>query len=135
MFLLFYAVQPPYSLPFSPVDISLIDTCTALYRYQVVVISNQKKISLQSDLKAGKSDSKSLATFKEKVTTVMTQLDIPISVYAAAQYDGFRKPRTGMWKEMLEDYDFDVGEGVDLPGSIFVGDAAGRPGDHSCADR
>jgi bifunctional polynucleotide phosphatase/kinase len=25
--------------------------------------------------------------------------------------------------------------GVDLPGSFFVGDAAGRPGDHSAVDR
>ncbi|KAL2013806.1 hypothetical protein VTN00DRAFT_1331 [Thermoascus crustaceus] len=106
-----------------------------LYSYQVVVLSNQKRISLQSQLKAGRSESKSLSNFKEKATAVMRQLDVPMSIYAATQYDEYRKPRMGMWKELLDDYDLDVGEGVDLQGSFFVGDAAGRPGDHSCSDR
>jgi len=108
---------------------------THIYSYQVVVISNQKRISLQSELKGGRSESKSLSNFKERATAVMRQLDVPMSIYAATQYDEYRKPRMGMWKEMLDDYDLDVGEGVDLQDSFFVGDAAGRPGDHSCADR
>lgn len=66
---------------------------------------------------------------------MMRQLDVPMSIYAATQYDEYRKPRMAMWKEFLDDYDLDVGEGVDLQGSFFVGDAAGRPGDHSCSDR
>ncbi|KAL1998240.1 hypothetical protein VTN02DRAFT_6553 [Thermoascus thermophilus] len=65
----------------------------------------------------------------------MRQLDVPMSIYAATQYDEYRKPRVGMWREVLDDYDLDDGEGVDLQGSFFVGDAAGRPGDHSCSDR
>lgn len=40
----------------------------------------------------------------------------------------------GMWSEFVEDYDLDV-TGVDLAQSFFVGDAAGRPGDHSQVDR
>ena len=46
-----------------------------------------------------------------------------------------------MWKELLEEYDFDVTEQPDLEQSFFIGDAAGRearPGskaDHSCSDR
>lgn len=103
-------------------------------RFQVVVVSNQKKISLKKDLKGGHSDSKSLATFKEKTTAVMTQLEVPLSVYAATENDEYRKPRMGMWREFLDDYDLDVA-GVDLSGSVFVGDAAGRPGDHSSTDR
>lgn len=99
-----------------------------------MVISNQKKISLQKDLKGGRSESKSLAMFKEKATAVMTQLEIPVSVYAATADGEYRKPRMGMWREFLDDYDLDVA-GVDLPGSVFVGDAAGRPGDHSTVDR
>ncbi|BAE57296.1 unnamed protein product [Aspergillus oryzae RIB40] len=59
---------------------------------------------------------------------------IPLSVYAATLDDGYRKPRIGMWKEFLDDYDFDV-NGVDLSKSIYVGDAAGRPNDHSQVDR
>lgn len=105
-----------------------------LTRYQVIIVSNQKKISLQKDVKAGKGDSKSLTNFKERITAVMNQLDIPLSVYAATQDDGYRKPRSGMWNEFLDDYDFDVA-GVDIAGSVFVGDAAGRPRDHSQVDR
>ena len=66
----------------------------------------------------------------------MRQLDIPLSIYAATQYDEYRKPWTGMWREFVDDYDLDVDDTrVDLEGSFFVGDAAGRPGDHSCVDR
>jgi bifunctional polynucleotide phosphatase/kinase len=63
----------------------------------------------------------------------MKQLNIPLSVYAATEHDEYRKPRAGMWREFLDDYDFDV-TGIDSSQSIFVGDAAGRPGDHSAAD-
>jgi len=71
----------------------------------------------------------------------MRQLDIPLSLYAATQHDEYRKPRVGMWREFLDDYDLDVDVdkainiGVDLEESFFVGDAAGRKGDHSCVDR
>ncbi|THC89601.1 hypothetical protein EYZ11_010951 [Aspergillus tanneri] len=102
--------------------------------YKVVIVSNQKKISLQKEVKGGRSDSKSLTNFKERVAAVMKQLDIPLCVYAATQDDEYRKPRPGMWKEFLDDYDFDV-SGVDLSESVFVGDAAGRPRDHSQVDR
>lgn len=102
--------------------------------YQVVIMSNQKRISLQKDLKGGRADSKSLTNFKERVTGVMRQIDIPISVYAATADDENRKPRTGMWKEFVEDYDLDV-FGIDLCASFYVGDAAGRPRDHSMVDR
>ncbi|EKV08360.1 DNA 3'-phosphatase Tpp1, putative [Penicillium digitatum PHI26] len=102
--------------------------------FQVVIFSNQKKISVQKDIKGGRSDSKSLSNFKEKMTAVMTELDFPVSVYAATADPEYRKPRTGMWREFLDDYDLDVA-GVNLPASVFVGDAAGRPGDHSAVDR
>ncbi|EYE99471.1 putative DNA 3'-phosphatase Tpp1 [Aspergillus ruber CBS 135680] len=98
--------------------------------YQVVVVSNQKQISL----KKGAAESKSYSNFKEKVTAVLNDLDVPLSVYAATETDEYRKPRLGMWREFLEDYDLDV-EGVDLKSSFFVGDAAGRRGDHSLVDR
>ncbi|PYH99159.1 polynucleotide kinase 3'-phosphatase [Aspergillus ellipticus CBS 707.79] len=102
--------------------------------YYVLVVTNQKAISLKNDLKGGRSDSKSLTNFKERVTAVMKQLDIPLSVYAATQGDEYRKPRTGLWTEFLDDNDLDA-TGVDLSESVFVGDAAGRPNDHSQVDR
>lgn len=98
-------------------------------------MSNQGAISLQKPNKVGHGDSKSLTIFKEKVAAILRQLDLPMSVYAAVQRDENRKPRPGMWNEFLDDYDLDVDDGVDLPNSMFVGDAAGRPQDHSCVDR
>ena len=101
-----------------------------------MIISNQKQIKIQKDLKKGTSDSISLTNFKERVAAVLNDLDleIPLSVYAATENDEYRKPRMGMWSEFVEDYDLDV-TGVDLARSFFVGDAAGRPGDHSQVDR
>ena len=113
---------------------------THYIRYEVVIMTNQGAVSLKSDSKTLKIDRKRLAEFKSKVTSVMDQLDIPISVYAATDKDKFRKPRVGMWKEMLDDQDLDEGC-LDLSNSIFVGDAGGRQGthrhpkDHSCSDR
>ena len=68
-------------------------------------------------------------------------LDFPLVLLAATGRDKYRKPRTGMWDELLEDLDLDVNNGPDLDASFFVGDAGGRPAtsqfkaDHSCSDR
>jgi DNA 3'-phosphatase len=112
-----------------------------LHSYLVAVVSNQGGISLKPDPKTVKSDQKRLADFKSKVSAVFTHLDIPVSVYAATARDQYRKPRTGMWEEMLDDYDLDAASSVDLDNSFFVGDAGGREAlgssvkDHSCVDR
>lgn len=107
----------------------------------MVILSNQGGVSLKDDPKTIKSDQKRLTQFKAKAVAVFNQLDLPISLYAATSRDHYRKPRTGMWAELLEDYDLDIHEGVDLRNSIFVGDAAGRharkgaKADHSSSDR
>lgn len=112
-----------------------------IYSYLMVIISNQGGISLRSDPKTVKSDQKRLSDFKAKVSLVLAELDFPIALYAATARDQFRKPRTGMWHELLEDLDLDVGDGPDLAASFFIGDAGGRQatkgdkGDHSCSDR
>lgn len=105
-------------------------------------MSNQAGISLKRDPKTVKSDAKRLGDFKGKVSAVLNQLDLPISVYAATERDQYRKPRVGMWQELLEDYDLESADLVDLEDSFFVGDAGGRgavaggaPKDHSCVDR
>lgn len=100
----------------------------------MTILSNQKGISLKKDPKKG-TESKSLLNFKQKVASVFETLNVPLSVYAATEYDEYRKPRLGMWKDLLDDYDLDVQDAIDLDESIFVGDAAGRSGDHSCSDR
>ena len=105
-------------------------------------MSNQGGISLKPDPKTVKSDQKRLADFKSKLSAVLTQLELPISVYAATARDHYRKPRTGMWQELLDDHDLDDPASVDLANSFFVGDAGGRDAvnggavkDHSCVDR
>lgn len=109
--------------------------------YRLVVISNQAGISMKPDAKLPKSQHSKLAVFKSKAAAVFSQLDLPISIYAATEKDIFRKPRTGMWKELLEDYDIHLPGDLDLENSIFVGDAGGRtagggkPKDFSCSDR
>ncbi|KAF2002643.1 PNK3P-domain-containing protein [Amniculicola lignicola CBS 123094] len=111
--------------------------------YTIIIISNQGGLKLPSPngpaSKTIKSDTKRLTDWKQKVSAVLTSLDLPISVYAATTRDVYRKPRTGMWTEMLEDFDLEGDEAVDLEGSFFVGDAGGRTGkegkDHSCCDR
>lgn len=85
-------------------------------------------------MKDPKKTSAPATKFKLKVAAVLDSLDIPLSVYAATANDKYRKPRAGMWEEMVDDYDFDV-HGVDLDASFLIGDAAGRDGDHSDSDR
>lgn len=121
------------------------DVCTdpALSRrYLLAIVSNQGGISLKPDPKTVKSDQKRLADFKGKVAAVLSQLDLPITVYAATARDEYRKPRVGMWRELLEDHDLEGADTVDLERSTFVGDAGGREAvagvtvkDHSCVDR
>ncbi|KAJ5973898.1 hypothetical protein N7481_011108 [Penicillium waksmanii] len=98
--------------------------------FQIVLFSNQSKISLKKEKGA---DSKSLSNFKEKLTAIMTQLDLPMSVYASTEATEYRKPRPGMWAEFRDDHDLDV-VGVDMSNSVYVGDAAGRPGDFAATD-
>ncbi|KAL6707964.1 DNA kinase/phosphatase Pnk1 [Coniothyrium glycines] len=110
--------------------------------YLIAIVSNQGGISLKPDPKTVKSDQKRLAEFKTKASAVLSQLDLPISLYAATSRDQYRKPRTGIWQELLDDYDLESTGSVDLENSVFVGDAGGREAvfdgpvkDYSCVDR
>ncbi|KAL7623625.1 DNA kinase/phosphatase Pnk1 [Parahypoxylon ruwenzoriense] len=95
--------------------------------YRVVILSNQAGFTLHPDpkSKAPKGGKVRVANFKQKCGAVLTNLDLPTSVYVATEHDAFRKPRPGMWAEVCRDYGIPQDE-VDLMGSIFVGDAGGR---------
>ncbi|KAI3323939.1 DNA kinase/phosphatase Pnk1 [Xylariaceae sp. AK1471] len=135
-------------------DTSVPTRLKKLYKeegYRVVIISNQAGLTLHLDPKskgpknAGKAK---VSNFKQKCSAVLTQLNLPTSIYAATERDHYRKPRTGMWKELCDDYGIPENE-VDLENSIFVGDAGGRTArlkdsvsgaaatakDFSCSDR
>ena len=109
--------------------------------YLVVIISNQGNISLKENAKIIQKDTTGLVNFKAQVSAILRQLDLPVSVYAATEQDKYRKPRVGMWQEMLEDYHLKGDGCIDLQQSFYVGDAAGRPKtnkrkkDHACSDR
>ena len=111
------------------------------FRFLITILSNQGGVRLKSDAKGPKSDLKRLSDFKTKVGYVLAQLDIPISIYAATGKDKYRKPRPGMWQELLDEYNLKDQDSPNLQASFFVGDAGGRlareklKGDHSSSDR
>ena len=99
--------------------------------YAIVAISNQAAVSLRADVKAPKDGMRSLNNLKGKVIAVFKALDMPISLYAATGLDIYRKPRTGMWEQLLKDYGLTDPGDIDHENSVFVGDAAGRAADQS----
>ena len=115
------------------------------YSYKIVILSNQAGIGVRNDPKQAKMSPDRLDEFKRKVNTVLSELELPINIYAATGLDKYRKPRTGMWEQYMRDLGLDAQDtaSVDLENSFFVGDAGGRDGpakgrgrkDHSCADR
>ncbi|KAH6986306.1 DNA kinase/phosphatase Pnk1 [Ilyonectria sp. MPI-CAGE-AT-0026] len=119
--------------------------------YRIVILSNQGGLTLHFDAnyKGPKAAAqKRVGEFKQKCSAILSNLNLPTTVYAATGRDIYRKPRTGMWKELCDDYDIPEDE-VDLENSIFVGDAGGRTAtlgkgpegvaavakDFSCSDR
>ncbi|KAL2022175.1 hypothetical protein VTK56DRAFT_6004 [Thermocarpiscus australiensis] len=114
--------------------------------YRVVVLTNQGGLDLHPDPKAKgpKTMKNRVPAFKQKCNAVLSQLGIPVTLYAATGRDIYRKPRTGMWTEMKDDYDLSESV-IDYESSVFVGDAGGRiadlkgaivtPKDFSCSDR
>ncbi|KAF8506302.1 polynucleotide kinase 3 phosphatase-domain-containing protein [Gautieria morchelliformis] len=89
--------------------------------YAIVIFSNQAS-----------AKKKTIDEWKLKVSSIASELsNTPFRIFAAQQHDIFRKPMPGMWTEFEK-----VNQGeIDKKLSFFVGDAAGRPGDHSDSDR
>ncbi|KAK4096599.1 PNK3P-domain-containing protein [Parathielavia hyrcaniae] len=114
--------------------------------YRVVIFTNQGGLTLHPDskVKGPKSAKNRVTTFKQKCNAVLSQLGIPITLYAATGKDIYRKPRVGMWTEMKDDYELAESD-IDQENSVFVGDAGGRTPDmkgaaaaakdFSCSDR
>ncbi|KFZ16168.1 hypothetical protein V501_02363 [Pseudogymnoascus sp. VKM F-4519 (FW-2642)] len=64
--------------------------------FNIVIISNQGAIQLHPDRKAPSALRGRLDSWKEKIASILRQLDIPVTLYAATQFDNYRKPRTGI---------------------------------------
>jgi bifunctional polynucleotide phosphatase/kinase len=75
------------------------------------------------------------ALLRERIDQVLTAAGVLESAFvlAATADDEYRKPRVGMWSFLVSR----VLGGIQpqMRGSVFVGDAAGRPGDHADTDR
>ena len=84
--------------------------------YAVVIFSNQKGIS------KGKTSSDVIC---QKIENFTKGFDFPLAALFATQDDYHRKPGRGMWDYFVKN--LNDGEEVELEGSFYIGDAAGRP--------
>jgi bifunctional polynucleotide phosphatase/kinase len=71
--------------------------------------------------------------FQQKVEQILDMLDVPLIIYAACANDNWRKPRTDIWKLLVQESQ-QKGQEINESNSYLVGDAAGRASDHTDAD-
>lgn len=95
--------------------------------YAIVIISNQGGLS--------HTVSKRREQWEQKIGQIAKRLpEVPFHIFAATKGNQFRKPRSGMWTCLTDIYA--KHEVIpDLTASFYVGDAAGRLGDHSNTDK
>jgi len=97
--------------------------------YAIAILTNQN----------GLNSPKKVEGFKRKISSILSQLSMSVTLIAALKKDIHRKPSRAMW-DLLDESGlpkFDISE------SLYVGDAAGRADgwkpkakkDHSCGDR
>ena len=88
--------------------------------YTIVIISNQAGCK------------KDQSKIKEKLNQIQTTLEgVPLVAAFATDYNLYRKPNIKVIP-YLESF---LSTKMDPEGSFYIGDAAGRPKDHSCCDR
>lgn len=83
--------------------------------FHIVIFTNQKGIG---------SETMQIEHFKNKITDIVSNLNLPIDIFIATQDDYYRKPCTGMWDKFFEFH-----PNIKLEESFYCGDAAGRPND------
>jgi bifunctional polynucleotide phosphatase/kinase len=93
--------------------------------HKLVIFSNQALIRSALTGKAAGS-------FGAKINAVLTAARVTATVCAATMKDCNRKPAQGMWEFFKGNCN--RGQEIDTAASFYVGDAAGRPGDHSADD-
>jgi bifunctional polynucleotide phosphatase/kinase len=84
----------------------------------IVIFTNQKRNPNVMTIKA------------QNVLKKLIEEGINPWVFVSTKDDKYRKPNIGMWEYFVENF----GCSIDYEGSLYVGDAAGRPQDHSNAD-
>jgi bifunctional polynucleotide phosphatase/kinase len=111
------------------------DVLRSLYKagYMVCIISNQGDIG-----RATNSREETVERVKRRFDTFVDMVGIPCLVLASTTNDKYRKPDVGMWlmvQEFCEPVIDSLRSGSFFDDSFYVGDAAGRPGDHSDCDK
>ncbi|CAI9757127.1 unnamed protein product [Fraxinus pennsylvanica] len=114
---------------------SIPEKLKSLYNddYKLVIFTNESNIERWKNKRQAAVDSKigRLENFI-KLVKVPIQVFIACGLSSGQPEDPFRKPKPGMWKIMEKQ--FNSGLPIDMDRSFYVGDAAGRPNDHSDAD-
>ncbi|KAI5084341.1 hypothetical protein GOP47_0000510 [Adiantum capillus-veneris] len=98
--------------------------------YKLVIFTNESNIDRWKNSRQKAVDSKI-----GRLKGFMKLVDAPMQVFISCGKEGtdlYRKPKHGMW--LLLERHFNNGVLIDKTRSFYVGDAAGRPNDHSDAD-
>ncbi|KAI3900255.1 hypothetical protein MKW92_026918 [Papaver armeniacum] len=115
---------------------SIPEKLNNLYKdgYKLVIFTNESNIERWKNKRQVAIDSKI-----GRLKNFIDRVKVPIQVFIACGFDNagkgkdlFRKPNTGMWR--LMEQQFNSGIPIDMDQSFYVGDAAGRKNDHSDAD-
>ncbi|KAL5564549.1 hypothetical protein UlMin_027713 [Ulmus minor] len=115
---------------------SIPDKLQSLYNdgYKLVIFTNESNIERWKNKRQVAVDSK-IGRLNNFIETVKVPIQVFIACGLSNSYgveDPFRKPKNGMW--YLMERHFNSGISIDMDRSFYVGDAAGRVGDHSDAD-
>ncbi|XP_013736275.1 polynucleotide 3'-phosphatase ZDP isoform X1 [Brassica napus] len=102
--------------------------------YKLVIFTNESNIDRWKNKRQAAVDSKI-----GRLNSFIKRVEVPVQVFIACgvassggKDDLYRKPKAGMWQLMKKH--FNSGIEIDMDKSFYVGDAAGRKGDHSDAD-
>ncbi|KAI3843296.1 hypothetical protein MKX03_025527 [Papaver bracteatum] len=115
---------------------SIPEKLNSLYKdgYKLVIFTNESNIERWKNKRQVAIDYKI-----GRLKNFIDRVKVPIQVFIACGFDNsakgkdlFRKPNTGMWR--LMEQQFNSGIPIDMDQSFYVGDAAGRKDDHSDAD-
>jgi bifunctional polynucleotide phosphatase/kinase len=103
--------------------------------YKICIFSNQGSVK-------GALEGKKATDVRIRLARLADELGVPFQAFCATQVNkpgkpmsdphNYRKGETGMWKRMVRSHN--GGVTPDLTKCFFVGDAAGRPDDHSDVD-
>jgi len=90
----------------------------------IIIITNQAGISYSEKKKTSRKD-----LLLRRIVNISGEAGENVQFWVAGDYDNYRKPNTGIFEEYI------LPQAPDCENWVFIGDAAGREGDHSDSDR